>query len=89
MFIAKLLIIQVLVFAGLLFFLRYILTRSITKATSHLEELSDDYTKKQEDTKRGLEEAQKESDRILTDARMEVSKYKSKSSQEAQQKKTE
>lgn len=87
MFIAKLLIIQVIVFAGLLFFLRYILTRSITKATSHLEELSDDYTKKQEETKKGLEAAQKESDRLLADAMMEVAKYKSKSSQEAQQEK--
>lgn len=87
MFIAKLLIIQVIVFVGLLFFLRYILTHSITKATSHLEELSEDYTKKQEETKKGLEEAKRESDRILADARMEAAKYKSELAQQSQQEK--
>ena len=87
MFIAKLLVIQVIVFAGLLFFLHYILTRNVTKATSHLEELSGDYTKKQEEAQKGLEEAKKEADRILTDARMEASKYKSKLSEDTQQEK--
>ncbi len=87
MFITQLLIIQVIVFAGLLFFLRYVLTRNVAGATTHLEELSKDYTKKQEETKKALEEAKKESDQILTDARSEATKYKSKSSQETQQEK--
>jgi ATP synthase F1 delta subunit len=87
MFIAQLLIIQVIIFAGLIFFLRYILTRNITKATTHLQELGEDYTKKQGEAKKELENSKKESDKVLADARAEAGQYKQKLSQEAQQEK--
>jgi F0F1-type ATP synthase membrane subunit b/b' len=83
-FIAKLLIIQAVVFAGLLFFLRYILTHSVTNATTHLEELSKDYTKKQEEANKRLEEAKKESSKIVADAQVEAVKYKNAASHESQ-----
>lgn len=87
MFIAKLLIIQVVVFAGLLFFLRYILTHSVTSATTHLEELSKDYAKKQEEAKRQLEEARKESSKIIADAQVETVKHRNTTYQETQKEK--
>ncbi len=87
MFIAKLLIIQVVVFAGLLFFLRYILTHSVTNATTHLEELSKDYAKKQEEAKKQLEQANKESGKIVSDAQVEAVKRKNATSEEAQKEK--
>lgn len=87
MFIAQLLIIQVIIFAGLIFFLHYILTRNVTKATTHLQELGEDYTKKQEEAKKELEKSKRESDKMLADARAEAEQYKQKLSQEAQQEK--
>ncbi|MDD5454123.1 MAG: F0F1 ATP synthase subunit delta [Candidatus Ratteibacteria bacterium] len=87
MFIAKLLIIQGVVFVGLLFFLRYVLTHSVTTATTHLEELSKDYTKKQEEAKKQLEEAKKESSKIVADAQLEAIKHKNETSHEAQKEK--
>jgi len=86
-FIAKLLIIQAVVFAGLLFFLKYILTHNITSATTHLEELSKDYAKKQEEANKQLEEAKKESSKILADAQVEAVKHKNLTNQETQKEK--
>lgn len=87
MFIAKLLITLGVFLVIIIVFLRYILTRYLDRDTAHLEELSRDYTKKQEEAKRCLEEARRESDKILADARAEVGQYKNKLSQEAQQEK--
>jgi F0F1-type ATP synthase delta subunit len=71
-----LIILQVLFFAGLLYFLRYVLTRNISKATGRLQALSKDFVTKEEEAKQVLLTAQKESKGILA-----------KETQEAQEKK--
>ncbi|MCK5178976.1 MAG: hypothetical protein KAR32_05545, partial [Candidatus Omnitrophica bacterium] len=56
-----LIVLQILFFIGLLYFLRSILTRKISKATGDLEELSRDYVSKKEEASQLIEKAQKES----------------------------
>jgi ATP synthase F1 delta subunit len=56
---------QILFFVGLLFFLRYVLTRNISKATGHLHDLSKDYVSKEEEAARILQKAQSEAKSIL------------------------
>lgn len=60
-----LIILQILFFGGLLYFLRYVLTRNIRKATGRLQELSQDYVAKEEEANRFLQNAQKEAKSIV------------------------
>ncbi|MFH0796401.1 MAG: F0F1 ATP synthase subunit delta [Candidatus Omnitrophota bacterium] len=62
------------IFVGLVLFLRYILARNITEATSHLQELDDDYTRKQTDVEKQLESAKRMSAEMTTAARTEAQK---------------
>jgi F0F1-type ATP synthase delta subunit len=68
----QLLILLLLIFAGLIFFLRQILIRNITKATGHLQELSKDFTSKQEETNRLLKEAKEEAEQIIVKEKQEA-----------------
>jgi len=80
-----LIILQILFFIGLLFFLRYVLTRNITKATGHLEELSKDYLSKEEEANQLLENAQKESKGIMAKEIQSAEEAKEKLICEAQE----
>ncbi len=46
MLIVSLIVLQVLIFGGLILVLRKILTQNVVLATKHLDELNQDYTKK-------------------------------------------
>jgi F0F1-type ATP synthase delta subunit len=72
----SLIVIQLVIFGILVVFLRVILTRNITKATSHISELNQDYTQKLEDAQKRLQEADKYYDDILLKAKTEAEKTK-------------
>lgn len=83
-----LIVLQILFFIGLLYFLRSVLTRNISKATGHLEEMSKDYVSKEEEANKLVEKAQKESKGIIareTQAAEEVKEKLIKEAQEARE----
>jgi F-type H+-transporting ATPase subunit b len=84
MLIVSLVVIQVMIFGGLIFFMRKILTQNVTVATRHIEELSEEYAKKEAEVKRQQEEVQRKSEEILTKARDEAHQERTKLLQEAQ-----
>lgn len=80
-----LLFIQILVFATLAFFLRQILTHKITGATTHLQQLSHDYTKKDQQAEKRLEEAEQYYKKMRVKAQEETDQLKAKFEQETQE----
>ena len=74
--IISLILFQVFIFVGLIVVLRRIMTKNVTDATRHLEELNHDYTKKEQEINRQLQEAQKKSQNILKEAQEEAEKLK-------------
>lgn len=71
------------IFAVLIFFLRHILTNNITRATSHLEKLSQEYAAKQEEIARRLHDAKQESHEIITKAKQETEELRNQILKEA------
>lgn len=82
-----LIILQVLFFGGLLFFLRYVLTRNISKATGHLHELSKDYAVKEEEANQILQNAKKEAKVLLAQETQSAKEVKEGLIKEAQEQK--
>ena len=80
-----LLLIQLLVFGGLAILLRQLLTRNITGATAHLQQLSQDYTKKEEQAEKRLEEAEQYYKKTLAKAQEEIHQLKAKFEKETQE----
>lgn len=78
MFIFSLILLQVFVFGALVFFLKHLLTRNVTSATSHLQGMIKDHTSKQEEIKKKLEEAQKRYDEAIIKAKKETEDLKEK-----------
>ncbi len=83
----QLAILQIFFFVGLLFFLRYALTRNITRATGHLEELSKDFAAKQIEIDKRLKEANDEYQNIIKRAKQDADGLRSKLLQEANEQK--
>ena len=79
-----LIILQILFFVGLLFFLRYVLTRNISKATGHLHDLSKDYISKEEEANRLLQKAQNEAKSIVARETQAAEEAKEKLIKDAQ-----
>ena len=79
-----LIILQILFFIGLLFFLRYVLTRNISKATGHLHDLSKDYISKEEEANRLLQKAQNEAKSIVARETQAAEEAKEKLIKDAQ-----
>ena len=69
-------IFQIIVFAGLIFMLRKIMTQNVISATQHIDELNQDYTKKDEDINRRLDEVKKQAEQIIRQAQEEGQKTK-------------
>lgn len=80
----QLLIIQLFIFAGLVFFMYRILTRHATRTTGHLQELSQDYMKKQEELNKRFEKVERDRQELLAKAREEAERLKAKTMEEAQ-----
>ena len=80
-----LLLIQLLVFGGLALLLRQLLTRNITGATAHLQQLSHDYTKKEEQATKRLEETEQYYQKTLVKAQEEIHQLKAQFEKETQE----
>src|SRR3989338_11596061 len=78
MLIVSLIVIQVIIFGGLIFILRSILSQNVNLATRHLDELNNDYTQKETGLKRQLEEAQKRAAEIVAKAQEEAQQNKAR-----------
>jgi len=80
----QLVLLQLIIFVGLIFFLRQVLTRNISKATGHLQDLTMDYSSKQDAINKRLDEARNEAQEIVANAKREAAALKSKIENEAQ-----
>lgn len=87
MLIVSLILFQIIVFAVLIFILRKIMTQNVISATKHIDELNQDYTKKDEDINRRLKEVSQKSEQIIRDAQEEVEQIKAQSVKEIEQEK--
>ncbi len=72
----SLVFLQIVIFAILLLILRVYLSRSVTSATAHLNELAEDYTQKLEDSKKRLQEADRYYDQTILKAKVDAEKTK-------------
>ena len=79
----SLVLVQFVVFGILVAFLRLILTKNITKATTHINELSQDYSEKLEEAQKRLHDADQYYDEMLIKAKTEAEKAKIKILKEA------
>ncbi len=78
-----LVIIQLLIFGALVVFLRVIMLKNISSATTHLNDINRDYTQKLEDAQRRLQEAEKNYDETILKAKIDSEKLKSQILKEA------
>ena len=76
MFLLQLIILQVIIFGGLIFALRQILTKNISSATSHLDDIHSDFVKREEELKKRQAEAEKYYEDMITKAKDEVDKMR-------------
>lgn len=76
MFLLQLIILQVIIFGGLIFALRQILTKNITSATNHLDDIHSDFVKREEELKKRQAEADKYYDDMIAKAKDEVDKMR-------------
>ncbi len=76
MFWVWLVLIQLFVFTALIFFLKMLLTRNISTATSQLHEMNSDYNQKVEDANRKKADVDKYYDEMLRKAKSDAEKTK-------------
>lgn len=72
MLIVSFVLLMALLFIGLIFFFRKILNRNVISATTHLERLSAEYAKKEEQIKKQLEETQRQCQEITANAQKDA-----------------
>lgn len=88
MVIVPLIILLVLVFAVMVAVFQKIMKENVVLATRHLEELSQDYTKKEKEINMQLEETKQKCDQLLVQAQEETVREKEKIIKEADSEKT-
>jgi F0F1-type ATP synthase delta subunit len=84
MLIVSMILLQVILFGGLIFILRKILTQNVIVATRHIEGLSQDHAHKQTELNRQLEEAKQKSEEMIRTAQEEAQGTKIKVIQDAE-----
>ncbi|MBN1587234.1 MAG: F0F1 ATP synthase subunit delta [Candidatus Omnitrophica bacterium] len=80
-----LLILQALLFGGLVVVLRSILRRNVSSATEHLTNLSQDYQRKEEELVARIEEAERNYDESIKRASAEAAELKERAEDDARQ----
>jgi len=63
-------------FIGLVFFFRKIMNRNVVSATTHLEQLTAEYTKKEEQIKKQLDETESQRQEIIANAKRDAQKQR-------------
>ncbi|MBN1913180.1 MAG: F0F1 ATP synthase subunit delta [Candidatus Omnitrophica bacterium] len=76
MLIVSLIVLLVIIFLVMVFMFRKIMTQNVTLATSHLEDLNREYSEKEKEVNRKLEEVQLKSQEILARAQSESEKLR-------------
>lgn len=84
MLIVSLILLQIAVFIVLIFIFRRIMTENVVSATKHLEELSQDYDKKEKEIDKELGDAKQKSQEILSSAQNDAEKQRDQIIKEAQ-----
>ncbi len=84
MLIISLVVLQVVIFAGLVFILKRVITQNVVSATQHLEKLDREYSKKEDGVDLRLQEVQKKSQDMLENAKREAEKLKAQIIKEAE-----
>lgn len=88
MLIVSLVVMMVIVFGVLIFILSKVLSQNVNLATRHLEELNEDFTKKEAELKRQLDEVRQKAEEIVRNAQAEAQKAKAELIKEAEAQKT-
>jgi len=83
MLIVSLIVLQVLFFMGLILVFRRILNKNVVQATKHIDELNEDYVKKESEAEKRLAEAKQKADELVAKGREEAEKYREKVMKEA------
>ncbi len=89
MFVVSLIIFQIIIFGGLAFFLRHLLTRNVTDATSDLKVMIEDTTQKEEEIKKKLKESEEHHIAALKKTKEEVEDLKIKCKKEMEKERDE
>jgi len=76
MLIVSLVLLQIIIFGGLIFILRRVLNQNVILATKHLDELNQDYSKKEKDIQKRLEDLKQKTNEILSKAQSEAQQLK-------------
>ncbi|MFH2137138.1 MAG: F0F1 ATP synthase subunit delta [Candidatus Omnitrophota bacterium] len=76
MVVVSMILLQVIIFGGLIFLLRHLLTRNVTDATSHMQGMIKGYSEKEDQIKIKLEEAEKYYAEKIKNADKEIEKLK-------------
>lgn len=84
MLLFSLILIQLIIFIGLILVFRRVLSSNVNSATQHLAELNEDYDKKEREVNTRLEEARRRSGEIVAKAREEAEKEREKVAKEAE-----
>jgi F0F1-type ATP synthase delta subunit len=79
----QLLVLPLLIFVALVFFLRYLVTQNVSKATGHLQQMSKEYAAKESEINKRLHQSKEEAQTIITKAQHEVEELRTRSQQEA------
>ncbi|MFH1093891.1 MAG: F0F1 ATP synthase subunit delta [Candidatus Omnitrophota bacterium] len=78
MFVVSLILLMVAIFSGLAFFLRHLLTRNISNATSHLQRMLKDTAGQEEKIKKKIEEAELKYKETIEKAKKDAVELKEK-----------
>ena len=78
------LVLQVLVFFALMFLLRRMLSHNLTDAAAHLQALSAEYTRRQEELKKRVEQAEQQYGEQMTQAKTAANQLVTKAKQDAE-----
>jgi F0F1-type ATP synthase membrane subunit b/b' len=87
MLILQIIILMAFIFGGLLFVLHHILTKNISSATTHLDQMNADFLHREEEIKNRQAEAQKLFDDMVSKAKDEADKIRAEANHQIQQEK--
>lgn len=87
MLIVSLVFFLAIVFTMMIYFLRNIMNRNIGEATAHLEHLSSEYAKKEEEVSKQYEDAKRQAQEIVANAQKDADQQKQRIIKEAQDEK--
>jgi len=85
MFWIQIVIIQVVIFGGLIYALRQVLSKNISSATTHLDELNADFIRREEEIRHKQEEADRYHKQVMDKAQTDADKARQEMERKAQE----